>query len=298
MKVHYSVDNIDIERSVVTTGSFDGVHIGHKSIIKRLNSRAKENNAESVLITFFPHPRKVLFPDSVGKDLLMINSQAEKIELLEGTGLDHLVIMEFTMEFSRTSSTDFVRNILFEKLNAVHVIIGFNHQFGHNRTGDLSELIELGSELGFSVEEIPEQDIQNETVSSTKIRKSIQDGYIQRANAYLDHHYFMESDIEFIEHPICRANYTEIIPSGEDKLLPPPGAYAAQINMVCSPIKGKAVFIIREKSYCIFPLENTFLHAKGKIKVQLFKRVDTQSIEKVNCSILKNYISEIEELIY
>ena len=298
MKVHYSVDNIDIQRSVVTTGSFDGVHIGHKAIIKRLNSRAKGHNAESVLITFFPHPRKVLFPDSVGKDLLMINSQAEKIELLEGTGLDHLVILEFSLDFSRISSTNFVQNILLAKLNAVHVIIGFNHQFGHNRTGDLSELIELGSKLGFSVEEIPEQDIQNETVSSTKIRKSIKDGYIQRANAYLDHHYFMEADVELQEHPICGAIYTEIIPSGEDKLLPPPGAYAAQINMVSKPLKGKAVFIIKEKSYCIFPLGDAFKNTKGKIKVQLFKRIDDREIGEVSCRVLKSYIGEIEELIY
>ena len=223
----------------------------------------------------------------------MINSQAEKIELLEGTGLDHLVILEFTLEFSRTSSTDFVRNILFEKLNAVHVIIGFNHQFGHKRTGDLDELIELGSELDFSVEEIPEQDIQNETVSSTKIRKPIQDGHIQRANAYLDHHYFLESDVEFHDHPDCREDYAEIIPSGEDKLLPPPGAYAAHINLKNSPQKEKAVFIIKKKSYCIFPLENAFHHAKGKIRVQLFKRLTS-----IDGSDIAGYMEEVKELIY
>jgi len=298
LKVHYSVDNIDIQRSVVTTGSFDGVHIGHKAIIKRLNSRAKEHSAESVLITFFPHPRKVLFPESVGKDLLMINSQAEKIELLEGTGLDHLVILEFSLEFSKISSSDFVLNILYEKLNAVHVIIGFNHQFGHKREGDLAELTSIGAKLGFSVEEIPEQDIQNETVSSTKIRKSIKEGYIQRANAYLDHHYFMESEVEFHDHPTCSANYAEIIPSGDDKLLPPPGAYAAHINLKDNSLKAKAVFIIKKKSYCIFPQVNAFLNTRGTIRVQLFKRIDDRVVEKVSCTILKSYISEIEELIY
>jgi len=228
----------------------------------------------------------------------MINSQAEKIELLDGTGLDHLVILEFSLDFSRISSTDFVQNILFEKLNAVHVIIGFNHQFGHNRTGDLSELIELGSKLGFSVEEIPEQDIQNETVSSTKIRKSIQDGYIQRANAYLDHHYFMESEVEFQKHPVCGANYTEIMPTGEDKLLPPIGAYAAQIGLKDNSLRSKAVFIIKEESYCIFPLEDAFQNAKGKIRIQLFKRIGDKEISNVSCTLLKIYINEIGELIY
>jgi riboflavin kinase/FMN adenylyltransferase len=283
---------------VITTGSFDGVHIGHMAIIKRLNARAQEHQAESVLITFSPHPRKVLYPDSVGKELLMINSPSEKIELLKATGLDHLVILEFTLEFSRISSGDFVRNILADKLNAIHVIVGFNHQFGNNRTGNLMELLEIVRELGFTVEEIPEQDIQDETVSSTKIRKAIKEGYIQRANAYLNHHYSIESDVEFQDHPVCSANYAEVIPSGEDKLLPPPGAYAAHINLKDSPQKGKAVFIIKKKSYCIFPLGDAFNNTKGKIAVRLFKRLDTKEVEAVDCSVLSGYVEEIGELIY
>ncbi len=298
MKVHYSVDNIDIHHSVITTGSFDGVHVGHMAIIKRLKIRALEHQAESVLITFFPHPRKVLYPDSVGKELLMINSQSEKIELLKETGLDHLVILDFTLEFSKISSRDFVRSILSDKLNAVHVIIGFNHQFGHNRTGNLLDLLEIGRELGFTVEEIPEQDIQDETVSSTKIRKAIKEGYIQRANAYLNYHYFMESDVEFQDHPVCSANYAEVSPSGEDKLLPPPGAYAAHINLKDSPQKEKAVFIIKKKSYCIFPLGNAFNNTKGEIVVRLFKRLDTKEVEAVDCSVLGRYVKEVGELIY
>ena len=150
----------------------------------------------------------------------------------------------------------------------------------------------------FEAEEIPEQEVQHETVSSTKIRKAISEGYIQRANAYLDHPYCMKSEVEFHEHPICGANFTEISPSGEDKLLPPPGAYAAHINMDNKQLKGKAVFIIKGKSYCIFPLEEEFKYTKGKINIQLFKRVDNKSIENVNCTVLKRYINEIEELIY
>ena len=191
MLVHRSLEGLSIKKAVVTTGSFDGVHIGHKTILNRLRTIARETGGTSVLVTFYPHPRKVLYPSTQGKDLMMINTQAEKIRLLEKAGLDHLVIIPFTLEFSKTSSVDFIRKILVEKLNVSCVVVGFNHHFGHNREGNFDYLYELGKFYNFSVEEIPEQDIHNEFVSSTKIRKAILEGNIQRANAYLDHEFFM-----------------------------------------------------------------------------------------------------------
>lgn len=245
MQVHYGFDDAkNIRRAVVTTGSFDGVHIGHKTIINRINEIARNIGGESVLITFFPHPRKVLYPETQGKDLMFINSQKEKIELLRKTELDHLIIVNFTIEFSKVSSHDFIRNFLVEKLNAKYIIVGFNHHFGHNREGDYSYLYKLKEELGFEVEEIPEQDIQHETVSSTTIRKSIKEGRIQRANAYLDHqyiiigalgkgtHYF--TDIDF---PTLRVQIEEM-----GKLIPPNGLYA--ISLEWNKKLYKAVLII------------------------------------------------------
>lgn len=245
MQVHYGFDDAkNIRRAVVTTGSFDGVHIGHKTIINRINEIARNIGGESVLITFFPHPRKVLYPETQGKDLMFINSQKEKIELLRKTELDHLIIVNFTIEFSKISSHDFIRNFLVEKLNAKYIIVGFNHHFGHNREGDYSYLYKLKEELGFEVEEIPEQDIQHETVSSTTIRKSIKEGRIQRANAYLDHqyiiigalgkgtHYF--TDIDF---PTLRVQIEEM-----GKLIPPNGLYA--ISLEWNKKLYKAVLII------------------------------------------------------
>ena len=133
MQIHRSFDSLKgIKNPVVTTGTFDGVHLGHKVIINRLNDLAKGVKGESVLITFHQHPRKVLYPEAA-KELKLINSQQEKIYLLEKAGLDHLVIINFTKEFAKTTSNEFVENILLDKLQAKIIIVGFNHHFGHNR---------------------------------------------------------------------------------------------------------------------------------------------------------------------
>jgi riboflavin kinase / FMN adenylyltransferase len=229
MQVHYGLDNeFNIRNPVITTGSFDGVHIGHKTILNRLRKIAREVEGESVLITFHPHPRKVLYPDSSGKNLKLINSQSEKVKLLQTTRLDHLIIVNFTMEFSRISSADFIRKTLVEKLKAKKVVVGFNHHFGHNREGDYEYLYELGKYFNFEVEEIPQQDLDNETVSSTKIRKALSDGNIQRANAYLDHYYIIRGRFEKGDPELRSKDFPTLrLPVEEDtKLIPPDGVYA------------------------------------------------------------------------
>ncbi|MFH1120319.1 MAG: riboflavin biosynthesis protein RibF [Bacteroidota bacterium] len=241
MKIYYNLDNIGpIRNPVVTTGSFDGVHIGHKTILNRLREIAASIDGESVLITFHPHPRKVLFPDTAGKTLLLINSQREKIELLRKTGLDNLFILNFTKEFSEISSIDFIRNILVGKLKAKKVVIGFNHHFGHNREGNFDYLYELGQYYNFGVEEIAEQDIHNETVSSTLIRKALLEGRIQRANAYLDHHYIIISKLcegsttcREMDFPTLRIKIEE-----ENKLVPNDGVYAVNVLIEGEFYKG------------------------------------------------------------
>ncbi|MDX9940866.1 MAG: riboflavin biosynthesis protein RibF [Bacteroidales bacterium] len=220
-----------IKNAVVTTGSFDGVHIGHKVIINRLNQIARKIDGESVLITFHPHPRKVLYPDQ--NDLKLINSQEEKIELLRKTGLQNLIIIPFTLEFSRTSSHDFVSDILVGQLGAKVVIVGHNHHFGHKRKGDYDYLHKLAEELHFGVEEIPLQDIENETVSSTKIRKALTEGNIQRANAYLDHQYIITGKIrrEQQDFPLPIGNTFSIEIREQEKLIPPQGVYASNLYL-------------------------------------------------------------------
>lgn len=240
---------VSIPNPVVTTGSFDGVHIGHKAIINRINRLARDIQGESVLITFHPHPRKVLYPDTAGRDLFLINSQREKIELLRKTGLHNLLILTFTLEFSHTSSIDFVRNILVQKLHAKKIVIGFNHQFGFNREGNYEYLDELGKYYGFGVEEIPEQDIHNETVSSTLIRKAIQEGRIQRANAYLDHHYFMMGGLKSGSPELNQAGIPSYLLNIEEecKLVPPDGVYAVRIET--EGISSKGILNIKNSRY-------------------------------------------------
>jgi riboflavin kinase/FMN adenylyltransferase len=159
-----------LRNPVVTTGSFDGVHVGHKVILKRLRMLAGRFHGESVLVTFHPHPRKVLYPDTAVRDLKLINSQEEKIMLLEKAGLDNVIIIEFTREFSRITSEEFVRDSLSGILKARVIVAGFNHHFGFNKQGDYKQLWSMRQKYGFDAEEIPEQEVEHETVSSTRIR--------------------------------------------------------------------------------------------------------------------------------
>jgi riboflavin kinase/FMN adenylyltransferase len=236
-----------IKNPVVTTGSFDGVHIGHKTILKRLRSLAQLHNGESVLITFDPHPRKVLYPETAGKDLKLINSREEKLQLLSKAGLDNVIIIEFSLEFSRITSETFVRDFLHGILNASIVVVGFNHHFGFNKEGDYKQLWGWQEKYNFSAEEIPEQEVENETVSSTKIRKAISEGYIQRANAYLDHYYIvMGVPIQSVFGPDTGLPVLFTIPMTEEcKLLPSPGIYA--VSAECGNYYSRAMVIISRK---------------------------------------------------
>jgi riboflavin kinase/FMN adenylyltransferase len=313
MKIHHSLDSLEgIRNPVVTTGTFDGVHIGHKVIISRLNKLAEDVGGESVLITFHPHPRRVLYPGGKGRDLLLICSQEEKKMLLKETGLDHLVILEFSLEFSMISSKQFIEDILVKKLNARVVVVGFNHHFGHNREGDFSYLYKLGRINGFDVEEIPEQDIQNESVSSTKIRKALLEGNIQRANAYLDHYYIVkgstrlhEGSTEFFSHPIYDLEISEDV-----KLLPPDGVYAVSISGkngihkgLLSVDKWKIVNNLMnpevEVEFCF--IDDQPGPVPEKVLLYFHKRIRNGSSREdldVKKNLFKRDIKEIKELIY
>lgn len=241
MQVHYSMDHLPpIPSPVVTVGSFDGVHVGHRTIIKRLNDLAVKVGGASVLITFDPHPRRVLYPNGAGKDLKMIYDQEEKCTMLAETGLDHLVVLEFTEHFSRTTSEDFVELYLLGKLKAHTIVIGFNHYFGYNRTGNYDSLFSMSKTRGFGVEEIPAQEIQHETVSSTKIRKALTEGNIQRANAYLEHHYIMHAEIIRKENASELPGYISLEIRQRDpwKLVPPAGTYAIAFGRTGPNMKG------------------------------------------------------------
>lgn len=191
-----NITNIESYQSnyntVVTIGTFDGVHVGHQKIIKRLVNTGKANNLKSVILTFFPHPRMVLQKEAKIK---LINTIDERTCIIDNLGLDFLLIKKFTNEFSRLSAEDFVKQILVDKLHAKKVIIGYDHRFGRNRNADIEDLKTFGALYNFEVEEISAQDIDDVAVSSTKIRKALNEGNIETANKYLGYDFMLTGKV-------------------------------------------------------------------------------------------------------
>ncbi len=231
MKTKSNLNVLGKEETVVTIGTFDGVHIGHQKIIKRLIKTGEQFGLKSVILTFFPHPRMVLQKDS---NIKLINTIEERHRILNDLGLDYLLIKEFTQEFSRLSAEDFVKQILVDKLHARKVIIGYDHRFGRNRNADINDLKKFGEAYGFEVEEISAQDIDDVSVSSTKIRTALQEGDIAKANAYLGYSFMLTGVVAKGKGLGRQLNYpTANIQIAEDyKLIPKQGAYivSSKIN--------------------------------------------------------------------
>ena len=237
MEIHKGASAFKSDKpTVVTIGTFDGVHAGHQKIIKRLVDSARANNLESVILTFFPHPRMVLQKES---GIKLINTIEERTDILEQSGIDHLVIHPFTMQFSRLTAREFVKEILVEKLRAKKVIIGYDHRFGRNRTANINDLKKFGAEFDFEVEEITRQDIEEVAVSSTKIRTALEEGRVEKANNYLRHPFSLKGEVvkgrglgkEF-NYPTANINIAE-----DYKLIPKNGVY-----VVRSVIEGETYF--------------------------------------------------------
>ena len=193
MNIYHSFRDFTSEKpTVVTIGTFDGVHIGHQEIIKQLVANAREKNGESVILTFFPHPRMVL---QKGSPIKLLNTLNEKIELLKKSGLDHLIIEPFTLEFSRLTALEFSRDVLVNSLHTKTLVIGYDHHFGRNREGNFEQLQQYGNTYGFEVEEIPAQDIESVAVSSTKIRNALEEGNVDKVNQYLGYNYMLSGEV-------------------------------------------------------------------------------------------------------
>jgi len=192
LKIKTASDYKLLSNSVVTIGTFDGVHVGHKKIINRLVNIAKEEKLQAIVLTFFPHPRMVVQKDT---NIKMINTIDEKSDLLESEGVDHLVVKKFTKDFSRLSAQEYVRDILVNTLHVKHIIIGYDHHFGRNRTANIDDLKAFGDIYDFKVTEISAQDINEVTVSSTKIRKALNEGDIKSANAFLGYNFMLTGTV-------------------------------------------------------------------------------------------------------
>lgn len=223
-------------KTVITIGTFDGVHIGHQKIIKRLIEVGNAKNLLPTILTFFPHPRMVLQKDAKIK---LINTLEEKEHILKHFGLDNLVVKKFTQEFSRLTAQEFVETILVKQLNAKHVIIGYDHHFGRNRSANIEDLKAFGKQYNFEVEEITAQDINDVAVSSTKIRTALIEGDINTANSYLGYPFIISGTVVKGKGLGRTINYpTANIAINENyKLIPKQGVY-----VVKSIINKKTVY--------------------------------------------------------
>ncbi len=229
MKLIKDIENIRLRNSVVTVGTFDGLHLGHQKIIETLCQRAKETGSEASVFTFWPHPRFVL-----GKidGLELLNTFEEKVELFEKNGIDNLVSYEFTKEFANLSSREFVKEILVEKLNVKHLILGYDHHFGKNREGRFDKLKECADEFGFKIERVSALSQKDENISSTKIREAIKQGEIEKANSFLGYNYFIQGKIvkgSEIGRTIGFPTANIAVP--KYKLLPKSGVYSVKIQV-------------------------------------------------------------------
>lgn len=224
------------KKTILTLGTFDGIHIGHQKILKKLVQESKALNCESVLLTFFPHPRMVLKQD---EKILLLNTIKEKTKLIEEIGIDNLIIHPFDTTFSELSAEDFVKKILIDQLNLEKIIIGYDHKFGKNRSADINDLIKLGKKYDFEVEQISAKEIDDISISSTKIRKALLEGNIELANNYLGHTYSLLGTIvegrkngRTINYPTANLKIEE-----DYKLVPKNGVY-----IVSSVFENKTVY--------------------------------------------------------
>lgn len=217
--------------AVVTIGTFDGVHLGHRKILTRLCELAAQQQGESVVLTFFPHPRMVLHPDDHG--LKLLNTLEERIALISQLNVDHVIVQPFTKEFSQQTSAEFVRNILLDALGTKTLVIGYDHHFGHNREGTYKELEALAPVHGFGLEEIHEEIIHEVAVSSTKIRKALEAGDVAYANELLGYEYMLSGNVVKGDGVGKKIGFptANIVPSKKFKLIPAEGIYAVQIKI-------------------------------------------------------------------
>ena len=231
MKTIHGIENFPAdEASIVTIGTFDGVHLGHQQILKQLIDSSRKSKLKSVLLTFFPHPRMVLQPDI---SMRLIQTIQEREKALQKTGLDYLVIHPFSTEFSRLSADDYVKQILVEQLNVRKVVVGYDHRFGRNRTASLEDMYHYSDIHEFEVIEINAEKIESTAVSSTKIRKAIDEGNIELANTYLGHSFTIEGMVIDGDKRGRELSYptANIDLQNPHKIVPKQGVYLVKSNL-------------------------------------------------------------------
>lgn len=306
MRIFEGLENVgQIKNPVVTIGTFDGVHIGHQKIIQQLILEAKKIDGESVLITFHPHPRLVLFPDN--HNLQLLQTQTEKLQTLAENGLENVIILPFSKEFAQLSALDFVQTVLYKSLKAKKIIIGYDHQFGNDRKGNIDFLIAHANDFNYDVIEIPAEEINEVNVSSTKIRTALQDGSVEIANAFLNKPFELSGTVikgeqlgRTIGFPTANLDLND-----STKLIPANGVYAVKVqlqneeklyfgmmNIGYRPTVSQA----QKQSIEIYLFDFQADLYEAHLKVSLYKRI-RQEEKFVNLATLKSQLSKDEALI-
>lgn len=241
MKLYNDINEFTpVKNAVVTIGTFDGVHLGHRKIISRIRELAEECGGETVILTFFPHPRMIIHPED--ESLKLINTIHEKADLLQELGVDHLIITPFSRDFSNQSAGDYIRDVLVNKIGTKKIVIGYDHRFGKDRLGGLDDLLKWAPEYGYEVIEIPEQDINDVAVSSTRIRKALLEGNIQLANTFLGYPFFISGKVGRGDKIGRQIGYptANIVIEETYKLIPCDGIYSARAIVNGQAYKGMA----------------------------------------------------------
>ncbi len=306
MRIFEGLENVgQIKNPVVTIGTFDGVHIGHQKIIQQLILEAKKIDGESVLITFHPHPRLVLFPDN--HNLQLLQTQAEKLQTLAENGLENVIILPFSKEFAQLSALDFVQTVLYKSLRAKKIIIGYDHQFGNDRKGNIDFLIAHANDFNYDVIEIPAEEINEVNVSSTKIRTALQDGSVENANAFLNKPFELSGTVikgeqlgRTIGFPTANLDLND-----STKLIPANGVYAVKVQLLNEEKSyfgmmnigyRPTVSLAQKQSIEIYLFDFQADLYEAHLKVSLFKRIRKEE-KFVNLATLKSQLSKDEALI-
>jgi riboflavin kinase/FMN adenylyltransferase len=241
MRVYNNIDEFTaVKNAVVTIGTFDGVHIGHRKIISRIKELAGSIGGETVILTFFPHPRMILHPED--ESLKLITTIDEKARLMEQLGVDHLIITPFSRDFSNQTAEGYIRDVLVYKIGTKKIVIGYDHRFGKDRQGGLEDLLKLGPIYGFDVVEIPEQDINEVAISSTRIRNALLSNQIDLANSFLGYPFFITGTVIRGDQLGRELGYptANIVVAEKYKLIPADGIFAVTVNVAGNQHKGMA----------------------------------------------------------
>ena len=306
LQIHHNISKLPaFHNAVVTIGTFDGVHTGHKHILNQLKAEAKRISGEAVIITFHPHPRKIV---TQSHEVQLLNTPEEKIEILSKEGIDHLVVVPFTEAFAEQSAESYIRNFLVKNIHPHTIIIGYDHRFGKDRAGNYLMLEKYAAELGFIVKEIPEKVLNEIAVSSTRIRKAIKEGNIESANALLGYDYFFEATVvegnrlgRTIGFPTANLHV-----ENPEKLIPGNGVYAliikigeqfhkGMMNIVFRPTVGGSKIVVEVN---IFDFNRDIYHAEVSVYVKCFLRTEQKfnGLDALQAQLAKDKLEAMAKL--